>query len=143
MESNVLKNPQGAPGAAEKQMTWLKKTLQRADSHDIRHRIVCMHHPICLTGVNEKTSYFNTSSELRAELLELFHRHNVTAVFSGHCHRNINVNDDGLELVTTSSCGKALGKDPLGFRIVKVLADRIEHEYFGFDQMPSSVQMHD
>lgn len=141
LESNVFKNPQRAPGVAEKQMAWLKKTLQEADRHNIRHRIVCMHHPICLTSVNEKTEYFNVPSDLRAELLELFHRHNVTAVFSGHYHRNAYVNDDGLELVTTSSCGKALGKDPLGFRIVKVLAERIEHEYFGFDQMPSSVRI--
>ena len=143
LESDVLKNPQGAPGVSEKQLTWLNETLQRADRSDVRHRIVFMHHPMCLGDVSEKSAYFNMPSDLRAELLGLFHRHNVTAVFSGHYHRNAHVTDKGLELVTTSSCGKALGKDPLGFRIVKVLADRIEHEYFGFDEMPSSVLIQD
>ncbi len=143
MESNVLKNPQGAPGVSEKQLIWLKDTLQQSDRPDVRHRIVFMHHPMCLRDVNEETAYFNMPSDLRAELLGLFHRHNITAVFSGHYHCNAHVNDDGLELVTTSSCGKALGKDPLGFRIVKVFVDRIEHEYFGFDQIPSSVRIQD
>ena len=141
MESNVLKHPQGAPGTLEKQLDWLKTTLQESDGANVRHRVVFMHHPMCLTNVNEKSSYFNIPSGLRAELLELFHRHNVTAVFSGHCHKNALVEDEGLKLVTTSSCGKALGKDPLGLRVVKVSADLIEDEYFGFDKMPSAVRI--
>ena len=68
--------------------------------------------------------------------MELFHEHGVTAVFSGHHHRNGYVKDGDLELVVTSSSGKPLGKDPVGFRVVKVLGDRIEHRYYGYDELP-------
>ena len=49
---------------------------------------------------------------------------------------NALVTDSGIELITTASCGKALGGSSLGFRIVTVFPDRIEHKFYGFDDIP-------
>ena len=139
LQSDVLKNPQGAPDAARQQMKWLRETLEATRGKKLRHKIVFMHHPMCLKTVDEKADYFTMPPEVRLELLGLFRQHGVRAVFSGHYHRNAYVKDGELELVTSSSTGKPLGKDPTGFRIVKVYADRIEHKYFGYADMPDHV----
>ena len=139
LESDVLNQPQDAPEMAEQQMAWLRQTLADAGKQELAHIFVCKHYPLCLQKVDEKDQYFNVPQARRKELLNLFHKHRVTAVFSGHYHRNAYVKDGDLELITTSSSGKPLGKDPTGFRIVKVFGDRIEHRYYGYDQMPEKV----
>ncbi|MEE8451030.1 MAG: hypothetical protein V3R99_03915 [Thermoguttaceae bacterium] len=141
LESGVLNRPQGAPEMAEQQMAWLKETLARANAKKCRHTFVFKHYPMCLKSVDEPDQYFNVPGTRRKELLELFHRHNVTAVFSGHHHRNHRVKDGQLELITTASSGKPLGSDPIGLRIVKVFGGRIEHKYYGFEQLPERVEL--
>jgi len=141
LESDVMKYPKGAPDTAGRQMKWLRETLAAARGKSYRHKIVFMHHPMCLKAVDEKSAYFNMPLELRKELLEMFAAHGVRAVFSGHYHRNAYVKAGSIELVTSASTGKALGKDPLGFRIVKVHRDRIEHTYHGYDDLPARVDL--
>lgn len=141
LESNILKNPAGSPQSAQEQMAWLKRTLSQADSQPFNHRIVFMHHPMCLKSIDEDDQYFTMPRQRRAELLKLFHTHKVAAVFSGHYHRNAYVKDAQLELVTTSSTGKPLGKDPVGFRIVKVHPNRINHTYYSYENMPANIDM--
>lgn len=139
LESNLLNQPQRAPEMAERQTAWLEKTLEGASEERFNHVIVFKHFPLCLDRVDEPDGYFNVPGPRRKELLDLFHKHGVRAVFSGHYHRNAYAKDGELELVTTSSCGKPLGKDPTGLRIVKVRGDRIEHRYYGFEEMPEKV----
>jgi 3',5'-cyclic AMP phosphodiesterase CpdA len=136
LESDVLKYPDGIPGAAERQLAWLEETLRRARAGEHRHRIVFMHHPVCLKSVDEKDGYFNLRRPLRNRLLALFKETGVGAVFSGHYHGNALVEHEGIQLVTTSAVAKALRGDPPGFRIVKVTPEAIEHAYHGFDNMP-------
>ena len=124
---------------AERQTAWLEKTLEGASEERFNHVIVFKHFPLCLHRVDEPDGYFNVPGPRRRELLDLFHKHGVRAVFSGHYHRNAYAKDGELELVTTSSCGKPLGTDPTGFRIVKVFGDHIEHRYCGFEEMPEKV----
>jgi len=140
IESDLVKNPAGAPKVAREQMAWIKKTLLSAAVKKARHRIVFMHHPMCLKKPDEPHQYFNLPPEARAELLKLFATAGVRAVFSGHYHGNLYVKFGDIELVTTSSTGKALRKDPLGFRIVKVYPDRIEHSYYGYEALPKKVE---
>jgi hypothetical protein len=105
-----------------------------------------MHHPACFKSINEDTDkYYNLPKECRAELLKTLHENNVDAVFSGHYHQNAYVKDGPLELITTSSCGISIAqkkpKSPLGFRIVKVYPDHIEHKYYGFDDLPKNITL--
>ena len=140
IESDLIKNPSRAPKIAREQMDWIKKTLLSPTVKKARHRIVFMHHPMCLKKPDEPHKYFNLPPEARAELLRLFATAGVRAVFSGHYHGNLYVKSGDIELVTTSSTGKALRKDPLGFRIVKVYPDRIEHRYYGYEALPKKVR---
>jgi len=139
IESDLIKNPQGAPKAAGQQMEWIKKTLRSDKVKKARHRIVFMHHPMCLKKPDEPDQYFNLPLKPRTELLKLFAEAGVRAVFSGHYHGNLYAKSGDIELVTTSSTGKALRKDPLGFRIVKIHPDRIEHRYYGYESLPKKV----
>jgi 3',5'-cyclic AMP phosphodiesterase CpdA len=139
LESNLIRDPSGAPEHGKRQWDWLDKTLAESKDKKYQHKTVYMHHPLCLKSVDEKSGYFNIPLKARQDLLKRLHDHGFAAAFCGHYHRNAYVKDGDLELVTTSSCGAALGKDPLGFRIVKVYPDRLEHAYFGFDALPAKV----
>jgi 3',5'-cyclic AMP phosphodiesterase CpdA len=137
LESNTLKGSEFAPGVGQRQMTWLRETLDKAAKKKFQHKMVFMHHPMYLNNPDEKDAYSNIPKTRRKELLELFHQHGVEAVFSGHLHRNGLLKNGNLQLVTTA----ALAKKPHGFRIVKVYPDRIEHEYYSQDKLPKRVSM--
>ena len=139
LESDVLKYPKGAPAAARRQMAWLAEVLKAADTEDLQHRLVFMHHPMCKQSIDEGDNYFTMPKELRAKLLALFHAHKVQAVFSGHFHGNLLVKDAEIELVTTSAVAKSLRKDPPGFRIVRVTPERVEHEYYAHEAVPAAI----
>ncbi len=62
----------------------------------------------------------------------------VDAIFSGHLHNNAQGEYKGIRLVTTSAVGKPLADAPSGLRIVKVYNDRIEHKYYGHDELPDT-----
>ena len=65
--------------------------------------------------------------------MDLFKETGVSAVFSGHWHRNGFATYGDMELITTGPVGYPLGDDPSGFRIVRVREDELEHEYIPLD----------
>ncbi|MHC4412125.1 MAG: hypothetical protein ACYSW6_03990 [Planctomycetota bacterium] len=73
--------------------------------------------------------------------MKLFAENKVSTVFAGHYHRNSYGRYGDMEMVTTGPVSKPLGKDPSGFRIVKVFKDHIEHNYYGFESMPEAVEL--
>ena len=77
----------------------------------------------------------------RRMMLELFDGHPVSAVFSGHLHKCHQVNYKGIQMVTTGAVGYPLGPEPSGFRIVNVSGDKIEHKYYGLDQIPEPEEL--
>lgn len=134
LNSCLFYDPGRAPGEAEKQEIWLRKTLEES------HRpVVFMHHPLCLTGVDEEDGYFQIPRKVRLPLIKLFQEHGVEAVFGGHYHRNAYVKAGDLEMVTTGPVGVPLGDDPSGFRIVKIFESGLEHQYYGFENVPEKV----
>jgi serine/threonine-protein phosphatase CPPED1 len=141
METDILKHPDHTKEYVQRELAWVRQALRSAVKDNYRHKIVFMHHSVFLKEPDEKEDYFSLPLPVRKELLDLFHATGVEAVFSGHLHKNAYAKDGKLELITSGSCGKTLGKDPVGFRIVKVLGDRIEHRYYGYDEMPEKVEM--
>ena len=139
LESDLLKNPAGAAGAAAWQMRWLRDTLALAEKKTFRHKAAFLHHPPALKSVDEKDQYFNLPARRRKELLGLFEAHGVEAAFSGHYHRNACVRHKKIELVTTSGICHSQGA-PAGFRIVKVTPAGIRHTYYGYADMPKGLQ---
>ncbi|MHC1705721.1 MAG: metallophosphoesterase [Tenuifilaceae bacterium] len=123
----------------QKQYNWLTKKLKK--SQGVQHIILFCHYPFFIKTVDESTAYSNIDLEYRKKYLDLFSANNVEAVFSGHYHNNSISTFSKMQLVTTSALGKPLGKVPSGMRIVKVYSNRIEHEYFGLDDLPESVNL--
>jgi 3',5'-cyclic AMP phosphodiesterase CpdA len=124
----------------QKQFKWITKRLK--ESQGASHIILFCHYPFFNKTVDEPTSYSNIDLGYREKYLDLFNNNKVNAVFSGHYHNNSLSTYGNMQLVTTSALGKPLGKAPSGIRIVKVYNDRIEHEYFGLDELPDSIQFH-
>lgn len=124
----------------QKQYNWLAKRLK--ESRRARHIILFCHYPFFNKTVDEPTAYSNIDLGYREKYLNLFSRNKVNAVFSGHYHNNSLSTYGNIQLVTTSALGKPLGKAPSGIRIVKIYSDKIEHEYFGLEELPDSVVFH-
>jgi len=124
----------------QKQYNWLIKKLK--ESEGASHIILFCHYPFFNKTVDEPTAYSNIDQEYRAKYLDLFGKNKVDAVFSGHYHNNSLTTYKNMQLVTTSALGKPLGKAPSGMRIVKIYSDRIEHEYYGLDELPDLIEFH-
>jgi len=122
----------------QKQYKWLAAKLKKSRNAD--HIILFCHYPFFDKTVDEPETYGNIGPEYRKKYLSLFEANGVDALFFGHRHRNNLAVYGKMQLVTTSALGKPLGKNPSGMRIVKIYEDRIEHEYYGLDDLPDSVK---
>ena len=127
VSSDLMKFPEKARQQADAQWRWLRDTLAHNSGH--RYRFIFLHHPFCLTAMDEEDSYFNMPAPIRHELAGLCHDGGVTMAFSGHVHRNAITARGRLDMITTASCAVPLGDDPVGFRLVTVSADGVEHRY--------------
>lgn len=141
LNSSVIHSPQKAMAHLEAQERWLVAELEKARAEKAKHIVVFQHHPWCLSAANETNQYFNIPIERRARYFALFHKYGVSYAFCGHYHRNALARDGGLEIVTTGPVGKPLGKDESGIRVAIVRADRIEHRYYEFGQIPNQIDL--
>ena len=140
LNSEICANPVNVPDEWDALIDFLKSDLASARAKGADHAVIFTHHPLFLERPDEDDDYFNITMERRRVLLDIFKSNDVSAVFAGHLHRNSFGTDGSLQMVTTGPVGYPLGDDPSGFRIVKVLNTGIEHEYFGLDEVPHSVQ---
>jgi len=122
----------------QEQYNWLVKKLK--NSQQAQHIILFCHYPFFNKTADEPTAYSNIDQGFREKYLDLFTDNNVEVVFSGHYHNNSLATYGKTQLVTTSALGKPLGKAPSGMRIVKVYSNRIDHEYYGLEDVPDSVK---
>ena len=125
------------PNLEKAQYDWLKKTI--AKSRKAAHIVLFCHHPFFINSFDEPETYSNIGVEERKKYLDLFSDNKVEAIFSGHLHNNATPLYGKIQLVTTSALGRPLGSAPSGLRIVKVFNDRIEHQYYGLDEVPEKV----
>lgn len=67
----------------------------------------------------------------------------IKYVFAGHYHRNAGgVYDGDVEVVVTSAIGLQIDHDQdSGMRIVRVLEDKISHEYYELNKVPKIVDL--
>lgn len=137
INSNLIKA--NTPGLESAQYDWLEKELAKGQQSD--HIIIFCHHSFFISKPNEPEQYFNIGIKTRDKYLTLFKKYDVTAVFAGHYHRNGYGKYGNMEMVTTSAIGEPLGKDPPGFRVVKVYKNKIEHPYYSLDSMPGRIDL--
>lgn len=121
----------------QKQYKWLAKKLEK--SRKANHIILFCHYPFFNKSFDEPEAYSNIGPEYRKKYLSLFKSNRVAAVFSGHYHNNALNNFGGIQLITTGALGKPLGESRSGMQIVKIYRDRIEHAYYGLDEVSASI----
>ena len=141
LESDLLKNSTSIEALANKQMAWLTDELKKASRAKFCNIMLFMHHPLCTGSITEPEGYFNIGPVKRQEILDLCHQYNVKAVFNGHLHQTAYVNDNGLEIITSTASSHSFGEptDPAGMRLVDVYEDHIVHTFYGYDTMPTSL----
>lgn len=137
INSSIIKN--NLPQLEQKQYDWLVKTL--AKGQKAYHIILFCHYPFFINSYDEPEGYSNIGIESRKKYLPLFATYKVGAIFSGHLHNNATSKYGNIEMVTTSTVGKPLGTAPSGLQIVKVYPDRIEHTYYGLNEIPDSITL--
>eukprot|EP00164_Ancoracysta_twista_P001721 GFYU01002256.1.p1 GENE.GFYU01002256.1~~GFYU01002256.1.p1 ORF type:complete len:318 (-),score=95.70 GFYU01002256.1:348-1238(-) len=141
LNSQLWYDHSAAPEEYEKQHRWLEERLAAGTDANAKHKFLYQHISWFLGDGEEENQYFNIPLKLRKPLLELCDKHNVTATFAGHYHRNAYGRHKGMEMITTSAVGMQLGDDVSGLRVVKVYESNITHEYFPLDNAPTSVSL--
>ncbi|MHC4446059.1 MAG: metallophosphoesterase [Planctomycetota bacterium] len=141
INSAIIQEPENVEDELQRQRAWLENELDFPPENKPTHTIVFQHHPYFVGHPNEKDSYANIPRRRRADYLDLLSDAGVTALFCGHLHKNKLTRFGTMELVATSAIGKPHGKDPSGFRIVKVYQDRIEHRFYGLNAIPRHIEL--
>lgn len=124
---------------ADEHDRWLDAILKKCKL--FRYSIVFEHIPWFLNDPNEDDDYFNVTKNVRLNWLQKFKEAGVNKIMCGHYHRNAGGWFGDMELIVTSAIGAQLGDDKSGIRIVKVLEDRIDHQYYNIADIPSSIDL--
>lgn len=141
LNSNLPKDPQTAQEEFRVQDQWFRDQLEAARESGARHIFVFQHHPWFLETPEEEDTYYNIPVVRRSPALEIMKNAGVRAVFAGHYHRTSFGTAGDLEMITTGPIGKPDEGGRSGLRIVKVFGDRIEHEFYGFEEVPPSISL--
>ncbi len=113
---------------SKKHDLWFKNSLRLASKKKSPIFMVG-HYPLYLKNPDEKESGRNLPLKKRKKLLSLMKKRGVIAYLTGHTHKLI-VNDyEGIQLVTGETTSKNKDGRPLGFRIWHVSPELIKHEF--------------
>lgn len=123
----------------QSQWVWMEKELQNAQK--CNHRILFSHYSFFVKTPDEADQYFNIPLAKRGKYIDLFNKYNVDAIFAGHLHSNSEGEAGNLKMITSSALCYPLGKDKVGFRIIKVYPDRIVSDYYDLDTVPEKIDL--
>jgi hypothetical protein len=135
LNSTIIHSPVNAPAALAEQEAWLGPTLEKAKASGAKHVVVFQHHPWFLEKADEADQYFNIPMARRTPLLDLFRRHGIRYLISGHLHRSTEAVDAGVHSIVTGPVGRPLAGQS-GFRVFVVTDAEITSRYFGLGEMP-------
>jgi len=141
ISSTVIFDPSQTQDELDAQMKFIESELKASVERGGANRIIFTHHPLFKDNPDEEDAPTNLPLARRKPLLELFHKYDVSAVFAGHLHRNNYASDGDMLMVVTTAVGFQGGDDDPGYRVVKVLPNGIEHQYYPFSSGPDSVQL--
>lgn len=141
LDSNLYHDADSDQKLKDTQRKWFEDSLANAQKKSPSHIFVCTHHPWFINSSDEPDKYENIPQTERKDYMDMMKRNGVDFALAGHFHQEASSKDGGLTLIITSSVGKALGKDPVGFRIVKVYKDQVEQAYYTLDKMPEKVML--
>jgi len=125
-DTNIIRVP--VEGETQKQDELIKQTLEVA-SDKKSPVFVIGHHPMFTRTPDEAYGSNSFPIEKRRELLDLYENSGVVAVLSAHTHQFIENEYKGIQLVTGETTSRNLDRRPFGFRLWKVTADSVKHEF--------------
>jgi len=106
--------------------TWFMETLRKLAKKG--HPLFVMGHiPLYVSDPEEKQEYFNFDPPKRKEVLDLFTENNVIAYLSGHTHKLVCNDYEGVQLVSCETTSNNFDKRPFGFRVWKVTSGSVSH----------------
>jgi 3',5'-cyclic AMP phosphodiesterase CpdA len=141
INSTVVRNSSEVPHEWDAVLHFLESDLSQARDGGADNIVLFTHHPLFLSYLDEVDNWLNVPHERRTVVVDLLKRYGVTNAFAGHWHQNNDAYYGDLEITASGAIGCPLGRDPSGLRVVKVYDDRIEHEYFGLDELPDRVEL--
>jgi len=119
------------PDERASNLAFLETELAAARASD-EYPVVCSHHPWFLRTPDEVARNPATGMaippEPRRMLLDIAEAGGLRTLLTGHMHQHMTRQTGALEQITTSSIGLPLGASPSGYQLVRVYADRVEHE---------------
>jgi len=103
---------------ARKEWEYLETRLREVP-RDCEHRFAVMHWPLFNYHPGEEDTYWNIAK--RDQLIDLFTRHEVTCVLSGHWQQDIDARWKGISLITSIGTSLPLQyPEELSFKVVTV-----------------------
>ncbi|XP_077595385.1 serine/threonine-protein phosphatase CPPED1 [Stigmatopora nigra] len=138
LNSQLYFDSSACPQLREAQESWLDTQLSKVSSSSSskpKHVVVFQHIPLYISKPDEEDDYFNLQTEVRQKLIQRFKEAGVSAVFSGHYHRNAGGCHDGLDVVVSSAIGCQLGQDVHGVRVAVVTDERVVHRYYSLERL--------
>ncbi|EDO41535.1 predicted protein [Nematostella vectensis] len=141
LNSQYFKDATQVAEHKQDQDKWLEQQLQFAKISNPQHVVVFQHIPWFFGSADEEDDYFNITMNTRKEMLEKLKAAGIKYVFAGHYHRNAGGFDGDLEVVVTSAIGLQIKNDKdSGMRIVTVQKNKISHEYYELDHVPTNMK---
>jgi 3',5'-cyclic AMP phosphodiesterase CpdA len=107
---------------------WFEKTLEKQKANNLPVFVIG-HYPLYLENPDEEENYYNIPPQKRESILESFKVNNVVAFLSGHTHKLVINNYEGIQLVSGETTSKNFDERPFGFRLWQVSADSINNQF--------------
>jgi len=142
LNSSVIHSPGKAADLPQAQLTWLMVELTSLKQSGARHVVIFQHHPWFLKTDDEPDEYFNIPLARRSSYLDLFKQAGVSALISGHYHRNAIARTGSIDMITSGPVGKPLGDNPQsGMRVVIVRDDGLSHRFYSLGELPATIDL--
>ncbi len=139
LNSSLICSPQADARLRAEQWKWFDEQLTAARTAGSRHVFVLTHHPWFVSTPDEANDYYNIPLPERTKYLLLMKQRGVDFALAGHCHKEAGGQDGGLTMITTAALSRNFNKDPVGFRVFTVRGDKVEHHYYGLNQVPDRI----
>ena len=133
LNSAICYDPDLVPDEWDNLISFLGRELEIASRSNVTHKIIFMHHPLYLDNPNEEDNYFVIPLRRRLIILDLLVEYEVTAVCTGHLHKNNYRKFGTTKFISTGSVGYPLGEDPSGIRIIDLSDTKMSHRYISLE----------
>ncbi|CAL4120857.1 unnamed protein product [Meganyctiphanes norvegica] len=125
--------------------TWLEQQLEYVKREQPKHSIVLQHIPWFQNNPDEPKNPWNFEKDIRTVMLKKYYDAGIRHIYCGHYHRNGGGFYKDMELVVTAAVEVNVQNDGTtpsndhGYRVVKVLDNKLEHSYYELGTAPSSI----